>query len=92
MNKRCPKAILDQTNEFLPNYSKEKTAFFATAPFSHTTPRSDCIAERQAMRSIVAVIRSYVAHTDIRGSIGDRALVKRSALYPAVLARTFGSA
>ena len=37
---------------------KKNTAFFITAPFSHTTPRSDFIAERQAMRYIVAVIRS----------------------------------
>jgi hypothetical protein len=31
---------------------KEKTAFFATVPFSHNTPRSDFMEERQAMRSI----------------------------------------
>jgi hypothetical protein len=38
---------------------KENTAFFITAPFSHTTPHSDFIAGRQAMRYIVAVIRSH---------------------------------
>jgi hypothetical protein len=37
---------------------EEKAAFFATAPFSHNTPRSDFIEERQAMRDIMAVIRS----------------------------------
>jgi hypothetical protein len=37
---------------------EEKTSFFVTAPFSYHTPRSDFIAECQAMRDIVAVIRS----------------------------------
>jgi hypothetical protein len=37
---------------------EEKTIFFVTAPFSHHTPRSNFIEERQAMRDIVAVIRS----------------------------------
>ena len=33
--------------------------FFATAPCSHNTPRSNFIAECQAMRYIVRLIRSY---------------------------------
>jgi hypothetical protein len=37
---------------------EEKTTFFVTAPFSHHTPRSNFIEERQAMRYISAVIRS----------------------------------
>jgi hypothetical protein len=31
---------------------EEKTTFFVTAPFSHHTPRSNFIDERQAMRYI----------------------------------------
>jgi hypothetical protein len=36
---------------------KEKASLFATAPFSHTTPRSDFSEERQARRSIGRLIR-----------------------------------
>jgi hypothetical protein len=38
---------------------EEKTGFFLTAPFSHNTPRSHFIEERQAMRSIRGLIGSH---------------------------------
>src|SRR5918911_113384 len=37
-------------------------SFSATAPFAHNTPRSNFIEERQAMRYISRVIRSWVDH------------------------------
>jgi hypothetical protein len=38
---------------------EEKTTFFVTALFSHHTPRSNFIEERQAMRYISRLIRSW---------------------------------
>jgi hypothetical protein len=43
---------------------EEKTGFFLTAPFSHNTPRSHFIAERQAMRDISRLIRSRAGGKD----------------------------
>ncbi len=37
---------------------QEYLTSFAPAAFAHTTPRSDCIEERQGMRYIMAVIGS----------------------------------